>query len=74
MADGKCRRNVRGMIVRGISLTTLFPIPLTIIPLTSDLSRKVANRESCREGKNGTAHLECGKLAPTFSLDSFRSA
>ena len=40
MADGKCRRDVRGMIVRGINLKTLFPIPLTIIPLTLDFSRK----------------------------------
>jgi hypothetical protein len=36
---GKGRRDVRGMIVRGIIQKTLFPIPLTNIPLTLDFSR-----------------------------------
>jgi hypothetical protein len=48
MADGKGRRNVRGMMVRGINLKTLFSIPLTNIPLTLDLSRSTAGRESCQ--------------------------
>jgi hypothetical protein len=39
MEGGKGRRDVRGMMVRGIILKTLFPIPLTIIPLTLDFSR-----------------------------------
>ncbi len=49
MADGKSRGDVRGMMVMGINLTTLFPIPLTTIPLTLDSPRKMANRESCRK-------------------------
>ena len=48
MEDGKGRRDVRGMIVRGIILKTLFPIPLTDIPLTLDCSCKMADRASCR--------------------------
>ena len=46
MEDGKGRSDVRGMIVRGIMLETSFLIPLPIIPLTLDSSRKVADRKS----------------------------
>jgi hypothetical protein len=34
MADGKGRRDVRGITVRGIILKRFFSIPLTNIPLT----------------------------------------
>jgi len=37
--DGQGRREVRGMIVRGIILKTPFLIPLTTIPLTAAVSR-----------------------------------
>ena len=45
MEDGKGRRDLRGMIVRIIP-NTRSPIPLTDIPLTLDLSRKITDRES----------------------------
>jgi len=41
MADGTGRRTVRGMIVRGIILTTLLPILLTTLPLTLAFSGKI---------------------------------
>jgi hypothetical protein len=34
MGDEEGRREVRGMMVRGMILKTFFPIPLTIIALT----------------------------------------
>jgi hypothetical protein len=49
MENGESRRAVRGMIVRGIKLKTFLSIPLTIIPLTLDFSRKTVCWESCRE-------------------------
>jgi hypothetical protein len=48
MAVGKRRRNVRGMIVRGIILNPLFPI-LTTIPLTLAFCLKMTVRESSRK-------------------------
>ena len=46
MTDGKGRKDVRGMVVTGIILKTCFPIPLTDIRLTLNLSRKMTDRES----------------------------
>jgi hypothetical protein len=49
MADEKGLRNVKGMTVRGIILKSLFPIPLTTIPLTLAFSgKKIAHQEYSR--------------------------
>ena len=66
MTDGKGRRNVRGMIVRGIILKTRFSIPLTNIPLTLDFSRKMTDRES-----SGTACLQWSAAQKSFYLCAF---